>query len=73
MLARDASVHIGTQVVSADTQVAPDGHGRQFAGLYESPDGTGRDAQVVGDLIDGQQQCIRHAQATFADEWTAVD
>jgi len=54
MLAGHASVHIGAQVVSTDAQAAPNRNGWKFTGLYEPPDGTGRDPQVVGNLINGE-------------------
>jgi hypothetical protein len=53
MLAGYAAVHIGAQVISTDAQAAPNGNGWKVTGLYEPPDGTGRETQVVGDLIDG--------------------
>ena len=62
MLAGHASVHIYVQIVSTDAQATPNGDGWKFPGLNESPDGASRDAQVVGDLINSKQQCVRHVQ-----------
>ena len=53
MAAGNATVHIGIQVIATDTQAAPDGDGGKVTGLYEPPDGTGGETQVVGNLIDG--------------------
>ena len=60
MLAGYVPVHIGAQIVSTDAQATPNGDGWNLPGLNESPDGAGRDAQVVGDLINSQQQRVRH-------------
>jgi hypothetical protein len=62
MLAGHAPVHIYVQIVSTDAQAAPNGDGWKFPGLNESPDGAGRYAQVVGNLINSQQQRVRHVQ-----------
>jgi len=46
--------------VSGDSDGPADANGRQLAALQHAADGAGRYPQVVGALLEGEQQGIRH-------------